>query len=103
MALERTGRIRKKYAYHKPSAAGVGKIAQIREAFSRLEDLLLELCPVSRETSTALTNLEAASMWAVKAVVINDPASEVDPDNKPAPRPFDNQQDVPDRVLGGES
>jgi hypothetical protein len=67
----------KTFAYHKPSAEGLAKIAQLREAFSGLHDLISELAPVSRERSVAITELETSAMWAIKAVVCNDPESEV--------------------------
>lgn len=69
--------IRKTYAYHKPSPEGVDKITHLRQAFSRVHDIVLELAPESRERSVALTNLETTAMWAIKAVVCNDPESEV--------------------------
>ena len=71
--------MRKTYAYHKPSSDGVAKIAALRNAFSQLHDLIGALAPDSREKSVALTNLETTAMWAIKAVVCNDPESEVAP------------------------
>ncbi len=68
----------KTFAYHKPGAAGLEKITKLREAFSSLSDLILETCPVSRERSVALTELETTAMWAIKAVVCNDPESTVE-------------------------
>jgi hypothetical protein len=69
--------VKKTYAYHKPSAAGIDKIAALRQAFSDLHDKIESLAPNSREKSVALTNLETTAMWAIKAVVCNDPESEV--------------------------
>lgn len=69
--------MKKTYAYHKPSNDGLDKIRELREAFSALHDKIDALAPASREKSVALTNLETAAMWAIKAVVCNDPASEV--------------------------
>jgi hypothetical protein len=69
--------MKKTYAYHKPSTAGIEKITTLREAFSTLHDQIEALAPNSREKSVALTNLETTAMWAVKAVVCNDPESEV--------------------------
>ena len=69
--------MKKTYAYHKPSASGISKIAALREAFSQLHDLIEATAPSSREKSVALTNLETTAMWAIKAVVCNDPESEV--------------------------
>ena len=71
--------MKKTYAYHKPSGSGIDKIARLRQAFSDLHDLVEELSPKSREQSVALTNLETTAMWAIKAVVCNDPESEVAP------------------------
>lgn len=70
--------IDKPYAYHKPSAEGLAKITKLREHFSETERLIRELCPPSRHQSVALTHNETTAMWAIKAVVFNDPESEVD-------------------------
>lgn len=69
--------MKKTYAYHKPGAKGLETITTLREAFSQLHDKIESLCPNSREKSVALTNLETTAMWAIKAVVCNDPESEV--------------------------
>jgi hypothetical protein len=70
--------MKKTYAYHKPSQAGLATISVIRKAFSDLHDTLEHLCPNSREKSVALTHLETTAMWAIKAVVCNDPESKVE-------------------------
>lgn len=69
--------MKKTFAYHKPGTDGLAKITELRELFSLVSDKIEELCPKSRETSVALTNLETTAMWAIKAVVCNDPESEV--------------------------
>lgn len=69
--------MKKTFAYHKPSAAGLEKITKLREAFSALHDTITAIAPDSREKSVAITNLETTAMWAIKAVVCNDPESEV--------------------------
>lgn len=66
----------KTFAYHKPSDDGLKKINMLREAFSEIHSNISVLCPDSREKSVALTNLETTAMWAIKAVVCNDPKSE---------------------------
>lgn len=71
--------IDKPYAYHKPSDDGLNKINRLREHFSLGEQLIRELCPPSRQQSIAITNNEQTAMWAIKAVVFNDPQSEVAP------------------------
>jgi hypothetical protein len=75
--LERKKMIDKPYAYHKPSPDGLEKINKLREHFSEGERLIREICPQSRHQSVALTNNETTAMWAIKAVVFNDPDSEV--------------------------
>ncbi len=70
--------IDKPYAYHKPSVEGLDKITRLREAFSFVEREIRAVCPDSRQRSVALTNNEQTAMWAIKAVVFNDPASEVE-------------------------
>lgn len=70
--------IDKPYAYHKPSPDGLDKINKLRAHFSEGERLIREICPASRHQSVALTNNETTAMWAIKAVVFNDPASEVE-------------------------
>jgi hypothetical protein len=70
--------IDKPYAYHKPSQKGLYQINQLREAFSEMAELIKDTCPESRERSVAITNLETTAMWAIKAVVFNDPDSVAD-------------------------
>ena len=70
--------IDKPYAYHKPSAEGLEKINKLRAHFSEGERLMKEICPLSRHLSVALTNNETTAMWAIKAVVFNDPLSETE-------------------------
>lgn len=69
--------MKKTFAYHKPSAAGLEKITELRQIFSALHDSIERICPHSRERSVALTELETTAMWAIKSVVCNDPQSEV--------------------------
>lgn len=70
--------IDKPFAYHKPSEDGLERITLLRERFSELRRCIENICPNSRHKAVALTELETTAMWAIKAVVFNDPASEVD-------------------------
>lgn len=70
--------IDKPYAYHKPSAEGLAKINSLREAYSNVQRIIDEICSASRQKSVAITELETSAMWAIKAVVFNDPQSEVE-------------------------
>jgi hypothetical protein len=72
-----TEMIDKPFAYHKPSVDGLAKITALRVAFSGIKSLIERECPESRHRSVAITELETSAMWAIKAVVFNDPASEV--------------------------
>ncbi len=67
--------IDKPYAYHSPSPEGLEKINKLREHFSEGERLIKEVCGNTRQTSIAITNNEQTAMWAIKAVVFNDPDS----------------------------
>ena len=69
--------MKKTFAFHKPSAASLEKITVLREEFSKLHDLI-EISCLGREKAVALTNLETAAMWAIKAVVSNDPESKAE-------------------------
>lgn len=70
-------RIEKAFAYHKPSEEGLERITHLRGLFSDMAQVIKEIAPDSREKSVALTHLETTAMWAIKAVVCNDPKSEV--------------------------
>jgi len=67
--------IDKPFAYHKPSDDGFVRITNLREAFSIVKNAIEDNCPPSRHQSVAITELETAAMWAIKAVVFNDPLS----------------------------
>lgn len=68
--------MKRTFAYHKPGEEGLGKITKLRKAFSEVSEWVDQLCPGSREASLAQTKIEEAAMWAIKAIVINDPASQ---------------------------
>ena len=70
--------MKKTYAYHKPSTASLEKTTLLRKQFSEIHDLCVANAPQSRELSVALTNLEVAAMWAIKAIVCNDPESVIE-------------------------
>jgi hypothetical protein len=70
--------IDKPFAYHKPSEDGFKRITHLRAAFSAVKAEIEAQCPESRQRSVAITELETAAMWAIKAVVFNDPNSVVE-------------------------
>ena len=59
-----------KKEYKKLSDESSQLIIEIKEACEKVEALMRKIS--SREMSLALTNLEQASMWGTKAVVLND-------------------------------
>lgn len=63
-------KIEKAFEYHQPSIDGLKSIQLIRESFSDTLRVIELLCPVSRERSLALTDLEASCMWATKSLVL---------------------------------
>ena len=67
--------MKKTYAHHKPDDSALKSINDLRQAFSDLDDLIRKLTPVTREQACAITNLETSAMWAIKALVVNDPKS----------------------------
>lgn len=68
----------KTYAYHKPSEEALGRITTLRECFSTVAALIDSATGPSRERAIAHTKLEEVAMWAIKAVVVNDPLSETE-------------------------
>ncbi len=70
--------IDKPFAYHKPSDDGMTRINNLREAYSVVKKVIEDNCPPSRQQSVAITELETSAMWAIKAVVFNDPQSKVE-------------------------
>lgn len=70
--------IDKPFAYHYPSNGGFIRINEIREAYSAVKAAIEKNCPESRHRSVAITELETSAMWAVKAIVFNDPESKVE-------------------------
>lgn len=70
--------MKKTYAHHTPTLQTVAVIRDLRKAFSDLHELVEASAPPSRERAIALTELETSAMWAIKAIVINDPAAAVE-------------------------
>lgn len=55
-----------------PTAQQIKRIEKLRGAFKLTAQDLIEVTPVSREQSLALTHLEDAVMWAVKSIVLEE-------------------------------
>jgi hypothetical protein len=67
----------KPFLYHVPGKTAQERIEKIRQATIEYARVIDDLAPTSREKSVAVTNLETTQMWAIKAVVVNDPEAVV--------------------------
>lgn len=60
------------FTYHRPFGDQAARYEILREHARMLAHGINELCPESREKSTALTNLQQSVMWANAAIAINE-------------------------------
>ncbi len=65
-------RIENDFSYHAPIKDQVVRYGDIRDGGKQLAKLMLELTPISREQSIALTLLEQAIMMANAAIARNE-------------------------------
>ena len=65
-----------RFTYHKPSGTQPQRYEQIRSEGKKLAQLLLDLCPESRELSLALTELETSLFWANASIARNENPTE---------------------------
>jgi hypothetical protein len=59
------------FSYHAPKEGQNEKYEAIRDKAKELAVLILEIAPVSRERSLALTKLEETVMWANSSIARN--------------------------------
>lgn len=71
MMKNRRLEIEHNFTYHAPNSEQIEKYQQIREKYKELALFLLEITPVSREQSLALTQLEYSCMMANAAIARN--------------------------------
>lgn len=60
-----------RFMYHAPKEGQPEKYTAIRSKAKELAEMVNSLCPVSRETSLALTALEESVMWANASIARN--------------------------------
>lgn len=65
-------RVRRSLTNVTPTVEQINRIERVREAAKLLGMEIVDLCPLGREQSLALTHLEDAAMWAVKAIVLEE-------------------------------
>lgn len=64
--------LEKIYSYHPPKDAQPAKYEMIRAKAKELAELIVEICPDSRERSVALTKNEETVMWANASIARNE-------------------------------
>lgn len=64
--------IEKRFTYHAPKDNQPQKYLEIRETAKTYAELLVALCPESRELSLALTKLEESVFWANASIARNE-------------------------------
>ena len=64
-------RLDNNFQYHAPKSGQLEKYTQLREKAKEYALLVYELCPVSRERSLALTDIENSNMWANASIARN--------------------------------
>lgn len=69
---EQRKRLENEFTYHKPNDSQVPRYEQIRAGAKSYAELLMTLCPPSRELSLALTALEDCVMRANRAIALNE-------------------------------
>lgn len=68
--MSRLAEFERSLTNHRPSDTGLDQIAQIRQSAKDVARKILESSEPCREQSIALTKLEEATMWAVKAIAL---------------------------------
>lgn len=63
--------IENNFKYHAPKEGQPEKYEALRAKAKELAYLIDEMCPNSREKSTAITHLETSVMWANAAIARN--------------------------------
>jgi hypothetical protein len=72
MQPDMKARIENDFTYHPPKEGQAERYIALRDKAKEFALLIIELTPVSREQSLALTNLEYASMMANAAIARNE-------------------------------
>ena len=64
--------LRRSLTNHRPDAEQINRIEKVREVGYTFGVAIVEDTPPSRAQAIALTKLEEAVMWAVKAIVLEE-------------------------------
>ena len=60
------------FTYHAPKGDQQQKYEALRGKAKELANLIIDLCPDSRERALALTNLEQATFWSNASIARNE-------------------------------
>jgi hypothetical protein len=69
---QRDRRIENEFTHHPPKGDQVQRYEKLRFNGGNLAEMVMELCPDSRERSTALAKIREAVMWANAAIACNE-------------------------------
>jgi hypothetical protein len=72
-------RVENDFCYHAPFGDQISRYADIRDGGKQLAKIIVEITPISREQSIALTLLEQAVMMANAAIARNELPTIPDP------------------------
>jgi len=61
-----------RFKYHTPKPGQTEKYVIIRDKTKEVAQIIIDLCPESREKSLAITKLEEAVMWANASIARNE-------------------------------
>lgn len=64
--------LKNRFTYHAPKGHQPERYEALRERAKELAELIVRLCPHSRERSLALTKLQEATMWANASIACNE-------------------------------
>ena len=65
-------RLENNFTYHRPFGNQSERYELIRSKAKELAEVLVSLCPESRELSVSLTELETSIMWANASIARNE-------------------------------
>lgn len=64
--------LERRFTYHPPKGDQAERYERLRAKARELSEAINDLCPDSREKSTALTKVQESCMWANAAIAVNE-------------------------------
>lgn len=72
ISSEEQSDLKNRFTYHAPKGTQQVRYEALRLRAFKLAELIMRLCPHSRERSLALTKLQATTMWANASIACNE-------------------------------